>query len=563
MADSRPAKAAASTGDAAPSLDIWVSNPQDSEARIEVQVANKPGRRSPGQRPIWSGEATAEPGGSSRITLSMPKGKLTPGSKARWRARTVADGVAGEWTSWQEFTAGDPVSGKKTDDRADRPSTTANQPLLAQAASRKFPYNRMAHEECQQAVANPNRPAYEIAWDKNLRGFRHKNSYNTCFAMWVGERDEDDDIDRDIELFSVTKWVARVTIVFHTYVGKYRNTQPRDKAGFSRATNSRQISAWIRVDRVQMIDDDWEDRKFAIFLGENGDTNCSSTYRDSSGAIKSARYGISDTVANWRNGGDREILLDVPENPNHLDKAATCSVNPAIRYEYNPDLSDKLRYFSPFFSDPKRTVAFICDSAQYITAYQGGCVIGSIRPVFILDGNDPKVDESADHWYAALYHPDLTYPRKLSGSKVIPGRLNWSNLGCTGPGNVTCLHRTRSQSVIDQNRNDYAIPTCRMQKSGYKSPDSCDEFPFASTIQGAAHPTFDFSTNIINVRDNCASGSRTRVFYDRHRVRDNMAFWVDVIRPGKSIPESGAPGVVVQELLPEELPIVCAPEDMG
>ncbi|MGW3362334.1 NucA/NucB deoxyribonuclease domain-containing protein [Streptosporangium canum] len=45
------------------------------------------------------------------------------------------------------------------------------------------------------------------------------------------------------------------------------------------------------------------------------------------------------------------------------------------------------------------------------------------------------------------------------------------------------LHRTRDRAVIDKNRG-VAVPACRVVKTGYKSPDSCDEYPFASTVEG-------------------------------------------------------------------------------
>jgi hypothetical protein len=116
--------------------------------------------------------------------------------------------------------------------------------------------------------------------------------------------------------------------------------------------------------------------------------------------------------------------------------------------------------------------------------------------------------------------------------------------------------------MIDDNRNKHAVPACRKYKPNYKKPDSCDEFPFASTLEGAANTTYDFSVQIIKLKDNCASGSRTKWFYLRHRIRHNTSYWVDVIMPGQTSPISGALGTVVRDPLPDEESIVCVEEEL-
>ncbi|WP_214108286.1 hypothetical protein [Acrocarpospora catenulata] len=57
------------------------------------------------------------------------------------------------------------------------------------------------------------------------------------------------------------------------------------------------------------------------------------------------------------------------------------------------------------------------------------------------------------------------------------------------------------------------------------------------------------------------------MFYQRHRIRDNFAFWVDIIPLGQPTPISSAPGVVVTDPLPEELPeldhLTCTIDGIG
>ncbi|WP_158558285.1 NucA/NucB deoxyribonuclease domain-containing protein [Spongiactinospora gelatinilytica] len=115
-----------------------------------------------------------------------------------------------------------------------------------------------------------------------------------------------------------------------------------------------------------------------------------------------------------------------------------------------------------------------------------------------------------------------------------------------------CLHRTRDATTIENNRKK-SIAQCRKLKPGYKKPDSCDEFPFASTREGAASTVSNYSVKIIKDRDNCSSGARTSVFYQRNRILDRYPFWVDVIRKGTRHPVSGAPGVILIDPLPDEV----------
>ncbi|WP_417553883.1 NucA/NucB deoxyribonuclease domain-containing protein [Microbispora sp. NBC_01189] len=106
--------------------------------------------------------------------------------------------------------------------------------------------------------------------------------------------------------------------------------------------------------------------------------------------------------------------------------------------------------------------------------------------------------------------------------------------------------------MIDQNRN-VAIPTCRNQIRRYTSPDSCDEFPFASTYQGASRAGISYSVDLIDVKDNCTSGSRLGAWYQRNRILDDDPFWVDVIRKRETVPASGAPGLIASDPTPEEI----------
>jgi hypothetical protein len=524
------------TSTTTPWLSARIEDPEERSSTLEVEVEHDP--EGGGSGLAWSGNAPNIPSGHLG-TVTVAAGQLTSGGSYRWRARATVGGVSGAWSEWEYLYV----------DTSAQPQKTAQAPPTGKAtaaAARKFPYNHVTHDECAEAVGKPERPAWEIAWGNNRRAFFSKNSYSMCYAMWIGERDEDDEVDRTRELFSTTKWYARVVIVLNTYVGKAKGSATaRDVPAGIAITNSRQIRASIRVDQVHVIDDDWEDRKFRIALGESG-VKCAATYNGAS-----AKDGVEGTVKQWRDGGVRELVLSVPPDYPHVDEHSTCSVQPWVRFMYNPEGLDDVMFLSPFFKDKNRVQSFICDSAKWIKAYTGGCVVSSIRPVFILDANNKKNIQSAYHWWHALYKPDVTFPKKTG--KVIPGRLDANNMGCGKVNGIPgkCLHRTTDATVHKKNR-DIAIPTCTNQIRAYTSPDSCDEFPFASTAEGAASTTNDYSVAIIHGKDNCSSGAQTSVFYQRHRIRHMTSFWVDIIPPGATQPTSGAPGEVISDFLPEE-----------
>ncbi|WP_204054503.1 NucA/NucB deoxyribonuclease domain-containing protein, partial [Planomonospora parontospora] len=416
-------------------------------------------------------------------------------------------------------------------------------------AAKKFPYEHVTHDECLTNVAKMNNP--HAADSYHQRGWYSKNSFSLCWAGWIGEREDDGDAQPQWgdPLSSDARWWARMTIIVNTFVGKAAkngvpNTAARNPVGA--VTNSRQIRVSIRVDGGDEMDDDWLERRFKIDLRANGCTSSPSH---------------EGSVSQWRNGVPREMVLNA-NGPILMDpdKVSICSILPTIWYLDNPDATDRGRILTPkkkADSTERVTMAFICDSAAWITAYSGGCIVSNVRPVFVLNANEKKknkyvVRETAAHIIKALYAPGTTNPNPGT-AKRIPGKFDSANSGCgSSPGKPSgCLHRTRINSTISNNRA-VAIPMCRTLWSGYRSPQSCDEFPFASTHEGAASTSNQYSVELIDVKDNCSSGSRLGVWYMRNRIREGSPFAVDVIPFGQTRPISGAPGVIVTDPLPDE-----------
>ncbi|MFL6075449.1 MAG: NucA/NucB deoxyribonuclease domain-containing protein [Mycobacteriales bacterium] len=59
--------------------------------------------------------------------------------------------------------------------------------------------------------------------------------------------------------------------------------------------------------------------------------------------------------------------------------------------------------------------------------------------------------------------------------------------------------------------------------------DSCDEYPFASTNQGAAKANGNYSTEHVPLNDNKSGGAQLGGFYSSNRILNGDPFWVRVI----------------------------------
>ncbi|MFF2189916.1 NucA/NucB deoxyribonuclease domain-containing protein [Streptomyces sp. NPDC058155] len=127
----------------------------------------------------------------------------------------------------------------------------------------------------------------------------------------------------------------------------------------------------------------------------------------------------------------------------------------------------------------------------------------------------------AEHVFEALYAPQLTYPPK--SDKDIPGNI-WK-------GEFQPIHRnypgfnTSSQTVALLNRTakDRA---CRGLSPG--TGEQCDEFPFASTKEGAGRGDGNFSVRYVPQTDNSTAGARLSAWYGKDRILNGDAYGIFV-----------------------------------
>ncbi|MFE3788061.1 NucA/NucB deoxyribonuclease domain-containing protein [Streptomyces goshikiensis] len=126
---------------------------------------------------------------------------------------------------------------------------------------------------------------------------------------------------------------------------------------------------------------------------------------------------------------------------------------------------------------------------------------------------DPAVDQSARHILDAQQLPERTFP-------------SWA--GKTVPGATEPLHRLIDKDKQKKNR-EKAIATCNDAWGNYMGTTlQCDEYPFASTKEGAAAPGNRFSARLIDGTDNETGGRKLNEMFTLNRILDGDAFYVKI-----------------------------------
>jgi hypothetical protein len=182
-------------------------------------------------------------------------------------------------------------------------------------------------------------------------------------------------------------------------------------------------------------------------------------------------------------------------------------------------------------NSPRRIIR--CDSAtNFGLQRRGACIFDDVTPHLQYSLNDDKVDEVAKHIKCAQDEPFCvrdgepfrTYPR-TGGPKFIPGRFDPADRN-----DQRALHRIKaSRSNPDprytSNRNTVRSTCATLPTDIYDTSigQECDEYPFASTAEGAAccePPAFDWDFSILGVSksDNGCAGNALKKYYRDDRI---------------------------------------------
>lgn len=156
-----------------------------------------------------------------------------------------------------------------------------------------------------------------------------------------------------------------------------------------------------------------------------------------------------------------------------------------------------------------------------------GCVYFKAPAIFSgISASDPDVDESAIHIREA----------QAAG---LPGKFVSAGDGSIlqDSSNDNPLTRTREPDLVAKNRSaahkQYVLqyaeePVCTLttDPDDPPGPCNCDEYPFASTREGASEGRL--SVKRIDARDNQRAGARLGNFFTSQRVIDRDEFYVNI-----------------------------------
>ncbi|MFB0629410.1 NucA/NucB deoxyribonuclease domain-containing protein [Streptomyces sp. AB3(2024)] len=216
----------------------------------------------------------------------------------------------------------------------------------------------------------------------------------------------------------------------------------------------------------------------------------------------------SENIAQWTTKPFWQLNYTSPDT-GKLDPANTQVVTGMITLDMRVSSPTAVPWTDPVMA--YSSVRF--DYAGPTAGKHKGTVFTEARVELVMSLKDPAVDQSARHILDAQQLPERTFP-------------SWA--GKTVPGATEPLHRLIDKEEQKKNRAN-AIATCNDVWGDYSGTKlQCDEYPFASTKEGAAAPGKRFSARLIEGTDNETGGRRLNDMFTLNRVLDGDAFYVKI-----------------------------------
>ncbi|HEX4814955.1 MAG TPA: LamG-like jellyroll fold domain-containing protein [Nonomuraea sp.] len=496
-----------------PQLTAWLPAERDGEAKVEMEIARdpaKPGKLAePGKsnlaktdkaaqnkHPIWTGQATAKRD-DSQVTLQVPEGRLHEGETVRWRARIIAAGVNDAWTTWRTATI----------------NTTGGQPIRgggqatqsAAVASPDF-LDHFTTDTCRQEGWKDGRPVLHNQY----------RPFTWCFTWTYG-----------VVLFHVvivdgvktkipvgfTQFTATTMIL--TRIGNYLAQALDD---YSR--HSRDIDVWYKIE------------PWGVSINDNSITlnaNITTAGHPSPGVC--AVDGASSRKAlraDWKSSPYAHFKIKSSTAASSgFHNQGTCRIGTHIEvggYLNGKLLSDE--DVEHFVTEPE----VMCDTSPRYTDHRGGCVLGRGNRFLTYYENSTTHGEVARHIKSAF----------ANTSKVIPG--NYLEYIANGDeGKRAPLHRIWDKNPDGTVNKLYSDNVKAKDRACAvltrpNATDQCDEYPFASSYEGAGRNasgtlTANVSYKYVSQPHNSSAGTSLRWFWQKYRLFEKDPFWI-FISPG-------------------------------
>ncbi|MGW5261617.1 DNRLRE domain-containing protein [Microbispora sp. NPDC004025] len=432
------------------------------------------------------------------------------------------------------------------------PAPLASRPAKASAqASADFKYDHMSLEDCERG--RDQRTGGSDIWNGG-EGWDSISPYSGCWSRHLSFAiyERSTKYNKHCKCMLTTTGVEDylnfdMTVVMHSYLGSADGLSVIGGAGTS--LSPRDIKVWTRVDNFWTADDDF----WNMLLGLGG-TNPTDLYQsfklqvDVVGGTNDCvkvfssgdNGGLTRTgnVKKWMDDGDDVFIF---HSTFGTGRASRCSIRPWMVYNDPVHAGDWDKIAVSAWGKPENDKSagaptVRCDSLSMgakTATYRGGCVFYGSSRVYEMSRLDLDNGAVARHIELAYTRPQDTVPFKTDGPKHFPGK--WPS--------GEALSRITSKDPRYKANQDAKDEVCeeffddRPRKlTGEKDKtkwEQCDEFPFASTKQGAAfvHDRYgakNFSVKNILGSQNTSAGRHLNIFYARYRVLANDKFWVNI-----------------------------------
>ncbi|MGW6689190.1 ricin-type beta-trefoil lectin domain protein [Streptomyces sp. NPDC054961] len=241
----------------------------------------------------------------------------------------------------------------------------------------------------------------------------------------------------------------------------------------------------------------------------------------------SASFGTTsvyqEPVATWN---DTFVFYEVTSpstsgDQTRIDKVASCSFHSGYKVDSAKGATD-------YSSGPAGGMRM--DSAAYLAPYgTEGTIFNYALPSLLYDYNNKELGRVAEHIFYTFRNPDGTDPW-ISTPKIIPGEYIVGKM----------LHRNypkfnAASDEISKNNLSAKNTACASVVKG-NSTYECDEFPFASTKEGAGLGDRNFSVRYLPQPDNSKAGGALSKWYGEDRILDGDEYWVQVDNHLKLVP---------------------------
>lgn len=366
-----------------------------------------------------------------------------------------------------------------------------------------------------------------------------KNSFNWCGSWYLHQtRERESKIFRFVEVEQNTGVVGyRFSYAIRTAVGN----KVADKKGDSDAVKAqkranaevgaRNIEVWVIIDQVKPFDN----LPDSAAMHANGKLTVDFQIKgDPGGSCKPLaghdNSAVTRTLQNWNNYSHHFRFTSDKLASTGANRVSTCTLIPRLYYEGSLEGEEDGYIYNKRDEVGVIKKSFRCDTSELVLMYYGGCIFPEITPVLGLSTADRLLYKGRMIDNKAKLHA-VHIKEAMTSGKRIPGSPDRIAQNPLSPTPLTRAWPGKNAGEVEYENRQVVNRTCteRFGPGWYEAnKEHCDEYPFASTLEGAANDNFDFSVKLIPECANCAAGSTQSIFWMRYRVLPGDTFYVKI-----------------------------------